>query len=153
MQQRCCQLRFGCDFALSVVLGSEAPALRASLPIGQQYFGYVCRFYARCNMKYNFRHKRDTSPHDNHCDLDDRCYFYFITHCNAGRLTFIISAYKSQGLRPLRNRGRARGFQLWHTAMNGFPHPVLPPCLPPLQLAPVRCIRSACATERRARFG
>ena len=84
------------DFALSEIAGPKPAALPASLPVGQQYIEHVCTFYSRCNMKYDFRHKRYTSPHDNHCDPDDRCWFYFITSCDAGRLAFIIPACTNQ---------------------------------------------------------
>ena len=70
---RCYRPRLQCDFALSEIPGPEAAALRASLSVGQQYFEHACTFYSRCNMYNNFRHERDASRHDNHCDLDDWC--------------------------------------------------------------------------------
>ena len=152
MRRRHFRLLFGCDVAVLEVPGSEAAALRASLPAGQQYVVPGCIVYARCNMKYNFRHKRDASPHNNHCDLGDRCQFYFIRPCNAGSLALIISVYRSQCFPPLRNLW---GSNFWHTTMTGgrFPQPVLSLCLSPLQVVPVRCVRSASAAGRRARFG
>ena len=70
-------------------------------------------------------------------------------HCNAGRSATLSSARENIMIGPLRNHGRARGFQLWHATMPSgrLPDPVLAPCLPvaarPVALHPQRACHRA----------